>query len=198
MIRRGLQEGARTEQSNTDFINAVQELNNLADRIQEMSVATEQQARPEQQAQNRDRVTLHVHNGRFIRIRPDFVFPKSCALRDIFFRFHVKDAIDDIPPLKLLDSASVLHIRRGKPTLSDLNFLMGVLEAEAQSIGKTTVGIRTQEEASELFEQIKFGVYRSDNSSKRRETLKWTTWATKCRRAKAQSISPRSWITIDV
>ena len=102
------------------------------DRIQEMSVATEQQERqlePEQQAQNCDRVTLHVHNRRFMRIRPYFVFQKSCTLRDIFFRFHVKDTIDDIPPLKLLDSASAFHIRRGKPTLSDLKFLMGVLEA---------------------------------------------------------------------
>ena len=35
-------------------------------------------------------VKLHLHQGRFIRIDPNFVFPKQCSLRDVFFRYHVK------------------------------------------------------------------------------------------------------------
>ena len=30
-------------------------------------------------------VKLHLHQGRFIRKDPNFVFPKQCSLRDNFF-----------------------------------------------------------------------------------------------------------------
>ena len=50
-----------------------------------------------------------------------------------------------------------------------------------------TIDISGQGEASEMFEKIKEGVYKYDTKSKRKETLKWNTWVSKCRRARAPS-----------
>ena len=50
-----------------------------------------------------------------------------------------------------------------------------------------TVGISGQQEASEMFEKIKEGVYKSDTKSKSKEPLKWNTRVSKCRRAIASS-----------
>merc|ERR1712127_369758 len=127
-------------------------------------------------------IQLHYHNGSFIRIDPGFIFPKKCSLRDIFFRFYLHDEVNNVPPLKLLDCASVRHIRRGKSTLSDLRFLMNVLNEEAGRQGILLHQMRNQVEASAVFERVKGVVYKYDTKSKRKETLKWMTWATKCRR----------------
>ena len=127
-------------------------------------------------------IQLHYHNGSFIRIDPGFIFPKKCSLRDIFFRFYLHDEVNNVPPLKLLDCASVRHIRRGKSTLSDLRFLMNVLNEEAGRQGILLHMMRNQVEASAVFERVKGAVYKYDTKSKRKETLKWMTWATKCRR----------------
>ena len=62
---------------------------------------------------------------------------------------------------------------------------MGVLEKEAKRQGLTTIGTSGQQEASEMFEKIKEGVYKYDTKSKRKETFKWNTWVCKCRRARA-------------
>ena len=133
-------------------------------------------------------VRLYHHEGRFIRIPPDFEFPKKCSLRDIFFRFHLHSTVDNIPPLKTLDSISMRHIRRGKQVLSDLRYLMAVLDAEAERKRLSTQGLRTQLEASEIFEQIKEAVYKHHTTSKRKETLKWQTWVQKCRKNGATRI----------
>ena len=69
--------------------------------------------------------------------------------------------------------------------LSDLRYVMGVLEQEANRQGSMTIGISGQQEASEMFEKIKEVVYKYDTKSKRKETLKWNTWVSKCRRARA-------------
>ena len=37
-------------------------------------------------------------------------------------------------------------------------------------------------DASAVFERLKGTVYKYDTKSKRKETLKWMTWATKCKR----------------
>ena len=50
---------------------------------------------------------------------------------------------------------------------------MGVLEQEANRQSWTTIGISGQQEASEIFEKIKEGVYKYNTKSKRKETLKW-------------------------
>ena len=64
---------------------------------------------------------------------------------------------------------------------------MGVLEQEANRQGLTTIGISGQLEASQMFEKIKEGVYKYDTKSKRKETLQWNTWVSKCRRARTAS-----------
>ena len=145
----------------------------------------EAQQQVEQQDRNGQTVRLYYHQGIFIRIPPDFVFPTKCSLRDVFLRFHLHSPVDEIPPLKTLDSHSVKHIKRGKQILSDLRYLMAVLDAEAERKGLSTAGLRTQLEASEIFEQVKEGVYKHHTTSKRKETLKWQTWVQKCRQAGA-------------
>ena len=40
-----------------------------------------------------------------------------------------------------------------------------------------------------MFEKIKEGVYKFDTKSKKKETLKWNTWVSKYRRARAASAS---------
>ena len=97
----------------------------------------------EEQEQNNttsNQIKLHLHQGRFIRIDHNFVFPK----RLYYFRNHVKDTEEDIPPLKLLDSKSIRHIKRGKSSLSDLTCLIGVLEQEANMQVLMTIGISGQ------------------------------------------------------
>ena len=79
------------------------------------------------------------------------------------------------------------HIKRGKAILSDLRYLMSVLEAEAQRKGLSTEVIQTQLQASRIFEQVKQAVYKH-HTSKRKETLKWQTWVQKCRKAGATRV----------
>ena len=84
----------------------------------------------EEQEQNNTisyQVKLYLNQGRFMIIDPNFVFSKLCSLREIFFQYHVKDSVEDIPPLKLLDSMSVKQIKRGESLLSYLRYLMEVL-----------------------------------------------------------------------
>ena len=64
---------------------------------------------------------------------------------------------------------------------------MGVLGQQANRPGLTTIGISGQQEASEKFEKIKEGVYNYNSKSNRIEALKWNTWVSKCRRARAAS-----------
>ena len=45
---------------------------------------------------------------------------------------------------------------------------MGVLEQDANRQGLTTIDISEQQEASEMFEKIKKGVYKYDTKSKRK------------------------------
>ena len=133
--------------NNSDLRTAVAELHdiggNLVTQLQNMTVgATEngtegdfeddvedadESARPKTQQQTR--ITLHMNDGVLSRLDPLFVFPKKINLRDIFVRFHVRDAAHDIPALKHIDSISLIHITRGKQTLCDLRYLMGVFEA---------------------------------------------------------------------
>lgn len=198
LIKSAVQESGGIAEHGPEFRAAVQELSNLTDRISNIRVSHEvPTVQPTPQVTG-NIIQLHLHQGHFIRIPPTFIFPKSCALRDIFFRFHVKDSVENIPPLKVLDTHSVKHIQRGKATLSDLRFLMGVLEFEARQQNKTTVGLKTQEEASVIFEEIKEGVYKYETKNKRKETLKWSTWSSKCRKASASSVSPPSWFIVDV
>ena len=89
---------------------------------------------------------------------------------------------------KTLDSISMRHVRRGKQILTDLRYLMAVLDAEVERKGLTTQGLRTQLEASEIFEQIKEGVDKHHTTSNRKETLKWQTWVQKCRQTGALRI----------
>ena len=65
-------------------------------------------------------------------------------------------------------------IKRGKAILSDLRYLMSVLEAEAQRKGLTIEVIQTQLQASRIFKQVKEAVYKH-HTCKRKETLKWQT-----------------------
>ena len=80
------------------------------------------------------------------------------------------------------------HIKRGKAVLSDLRYLMSVLDAEAQRKGLRTEDIQTQLQASRIFEQVKEAVYKHHTRSKRKETLKWQTWVQKCRKAGATRV----------
>ena len=80
-------------------------------------------------------------------------------------------------------------MKRSKSSLSDLRYLMGVLEQKENRQGFTTIGVLGQQEATEMFEKTKEGVYKYDTKSKRKETLKWNTWISKCRRARAVSAS---------
>ena len=50
-----------------------------------------------------------------------------------------------------------------------------------------TMGNSGQQETSGIFEKIKEELYKYDTKSKRRETLKWNMWVSKCRRARAPS-----------
>ena len=49
------------------------------------------------------------------------------------------------------------------------------------------IGISEQQEASEIFEKSKEGVCKYDTKSKRKDTLKWNTWVSRCRRARVSS-----------
>ena len=185
-----------TRAPRNEFQNAMQSLTslsqNLIDKLENLDIRPREQAEDEptdtadpvvdiqDPEPPRMQIDLHYHNGQFIRIDPTFVFPKQCSLRDIFFRYHLYDRIERIPPLRLLDSASVKHIKRGKQTLTDMRLLMKVLEAEAMRQG-LSMPISTQQEASELFERIKDAIYKYDTKSKRKETLKWATWVKKVR-----------------
>ena len=82
------------------------------------SSATEIEEQPQSNTTSYQ-VKLYLHKGRLIRIDPNFVFPKWNSLRDIFFQYHIKDTVEDIPPLKTLDTNSVKRIKRGKSLLSD-------------------------------------------------------------------------------
>ena len=107
--------------------------------IQQLQGLGINEALQEQQQQvDNHTVRLYYHEGRFIRIPPDFEFPKKCSLRYIFFHFHLHCTVDNIPPLKTLDSISMRHIRRGKQILTDLRCFMAVLDAEAERKGLTT------------------------------------------------------------
>ena len=68
------------------------------------------------------------------------------------------------------------HIKRGKGILSDLRYLMSVVEAEAQRKRLNLEDIQTQLQASRIFEQVKDAVYKHHTRSKRKETLKCQTW----------------------
>ena len=59
---------------------------------------------------------------------------------------------------------------------------MNVLNEEAGRQGKLLHQMRNQVEASVVFERLKGAVYKYDTKSKKKETFKWMTWATKCRR----------------
>ena len=96
-------------------------------------------------------------------------------MRNIFY-YHLSSSTDGIPALKSLDSHSMKHIKRGKAILSDLKYLMSVVEVEAQGIGLNTEGIQTQLQASRIFEQFKEAVYKHHIRSKRKETFKKQTW----------------------
>ena len=80
----------------------------------------------------------------------------------------------NIPPLRIIDTASVKHIRRGRQTLNDMKYLMKVLEREAMVKG-LDLNITTQEETSVLFENVKEAICKYDTKSKHKETLKWAT-----------------------
>ena len=174
---------------NRDFRDAVNELKTLINddflgRLQGLQVADRNDEQEQVDRGPRvNRVNLHYHNGRYIRIPPSFIFPTKCSLRDIFFRYHLKDEINDVPPLKLVDCNSVAHIKRGKGTLSDMKYLMCILEDECVRQEVSTSRLQTQQEASEAFEKVKHAVYKHDTRSKRKETLKWQTWVQKCRKA---------------
>jgi len=130
-------------------------------------------------------INLHLHEGEYIHIHPDFIFPKNCSLRDIVFRFHLKDLRNGILPLRVLDATSVRHRKRGKSTLSDIRYLMRHLENAANEIGKTCNRLSSQREATELFEEIKDSLYQHDEKeSERAEQYKWATWVRKIRRAR--------------
>ena len=134
----------------------IQELRNvgggLIQQLQGLSINEEEtQQQVDQQDHNGQTVRLYYHQGIFIRIPPDFVFPTKCSLRDVFLRFHLHSPVDEIPPLKTLDSHSVKHIRKSKQILSDLRYLMSVLDAEAERKGLSIAGLQTQLEASEIF-----------------------------------------------
>jgi len=133
-------------------------------------------------------INLHLHEGEYIHIHPDFIFPKKCSLRDMFFRHHLKALRNGIPPLRVLDAKIVSHIKRGKSTLSDIRFLMRHLENAANEIGKTCNRLSLQREATALFEEIKDSVYQhGDKESERAEQFKWATWAQKIRTARRQN-----------
>ena len=106
----------------------------------------------------------------------------------------MRDAAHDIPALKHIDSRSLSHITRGKQTLCDLRYLMGVFEAAAVEKGVSTVDLSTQELAAEMFERLKTEVFKYEDKSKRKETLRWATWVQKCRRGKAPCTKLRAWM----
>ena len=159
-----------------------------ADTVELQVVEQDEQREDQEQGQDpRYSVNLHYHNGRFIRIDPDFIFPKQCSLRDLFFRYYIPDRVMNIPPLRIIDTASVKHIRRGRQTLNDMKYLMKVLEREAMVKG-LELNITTQEEASVLFENVKEAIYKYDTKSKRKETLKWATWVKKVRKGTMEEL----------
>ena len=174
--------------------NIIQELRDvgggLIEQLQELQINDQQQEQPIEglAAGQGQSVRLYYHQGRYIRIPPNFVFPTKCSLRDIFFYYHLSSPADGIPALKTLDSHSMRHIKRGKAVLSDLRYLMSVLDAEAQRKGLRMEGIQTQLQASRIFEQVKEAVYKHHTRSKRKETLKWQTWVQKCRKAGATRV----------
>ena len=159
-----------------------------ADTVELQVVEQDEQREDQEQGQDpRYSVNLHYHNGRFIRIDPDFIFPKQCSLCDLFFRYYIPDRVMNIPPLRIIDTASVKHIRRGRQTLNDMKYLMKVLEREAMVKG-LELNITTQEEASVLFENVKEAIYKYDTKSKRKETLKWATWVKKVRKGTMEEL----------
>ena len=152
----------------------IEEMRNMNLTAQQNNIATTQEDRIRN-------ISLHYHQGRYIRIPPDFVFPTKCSLKDIFLRFHVHDTVREIPPFKLIDSASVVHIKRGKVYLSELRYLMAVMELECVRLGIDTDDLNDQQEASEAFEKVKECIYRYETRSTRKEQFKWQTWVKKLR-----------------
>ena len=180
-----------------DYNRVVQELEHISQKLHEMQNQENKEdgENTEEQSNEGDnwrstttmQISLHLHEGEYIRIHPDFIFPKNCSLRDMFFRYHLTDSRNGIPPLKVLDSKSVRHIKRGKGTLSDIRFLMRYLERAANEKGRTCNRLASQEEATRLFEEIKDSVYKYDKESERAEQYKWATWVRKIRRARRQN-----------
>ena len=140
----------------SEIQNIIRELRNvggsLMDQMRDLQI-NERQQEQQEQIQNLHTVRLYYHEGRFIQIPPDFVFPTKCSLRDVFLRYHLYSTVDNIPPLKTLDSHSMKHIKRGKQVLADLRYLMSVLDVEAERQGLSTQCLRTQLEASEVFDK---------------------------------------------
>ena len=56
-----------------------------ADTVEVQADTVEGEERQDQEQDPRYNVNLHYHDGRFIRIDPEFIFPKQCSLRDILF-----------------------------------------------------------------------------------------------------------------
>ena len=167
---------------NAEFRAAVNELRTIGgDMIQQMRNITIV-ASPERE-QRVQQINLHYHRGRYIRIPPDFVFPTKCSVKDAFVRYHVEDNVNEIPPLKLIDSASVEHIKRGKAYLSELRYLMSVIDQECVRQGIDTYEIKSQQDASEVFEKVKQCIYQYETRSSRKEQFKWQTWVKKLRSA---------------
>ena len=137
---------------------------------------------------------VYYHGGRYIQVPPDWIFPKKSNLRDIFIRFHIRDLVQNIPPLKKLKNNDLKHIKRGSPAFSDLKYLMCVFENIAQDNGTTTVGIDTFEVAGEKFGLLASRVYELETKNvRRREQFKWQTWVKKCRMASVPIVTPSSW-----
>ena len=85
--------------------------------------------------------------------------------------------------MKLIDSASVEHIKRGKAYLSELRYLMSVIDQECVRQGIDTYEIKSQQDASEVFEKVKQCIYQYETRSSRKEQFKWQTWVKKLRSA---------------
>ena len=68
------------------------------------------------------------------------------------------------------------HFKRDKVILTDLQYLMSVLQAEAYKKGLNIQGVWIQLQASMIFQQVKEAVYKRHTRSMHKETLKWQTW----------------------
>ena len=137
---------------------------------------------------------VHLHEGRLIRVPPEFNLPKKSNVKDVFIHWHKRDTVNGVPPLKELKNSNVKHIKWGPPVFSDLRYLMAVLEKFAIDEGITTVGISGMLQAIEMFCRFsaRLYVFETKNIS-RREQFKWQTWVKKFRKAKACTVYPVHW-----